>query len=287
MKHLGLKVIVISFSVMVIPLLFAACSKGREMTVASPDGNLLVEFKLHAGRPSYAVSKGELAIIDSSRVGLRCREFELGRNAKLGEVKYSDNDKLWSSAVEKREIRDRYNEMRVELCEKGSRPIFYSIVFRVYDEGVGFRYEIPEQEHVGGLTIEDELTEFSLAEDGVAWPPAWNNDGNARLHHPSLISHIDTVCAPLTVKLTDSCYVAIHETMLNDYAPLNLRGVRGTKLASYLTPPATEENVTLGTPFSSPWRTLIVAANPDDLKSSRLLLQTFLKGGATAKIYKR
>ncbi len=254
--------------------LLPSCVKSEAMTVTSPDGRIAVDFKIAPdGGIYYAVSRDGEVLVDSSRLGLRCRETEIGRAAKVRSVRHSTFDETWQPVWgEESSIRNHYNEMRVDLREDDDCGTLYSLVFRVFDDGVGFRYEIPQQDAIDSLTIMDELTEFALAEDGVAWSIPWDHEYYEHLYEPSLISRLDTVCSPLTIKLTDSCYMAIHEAALTDYAAMNLRVADGTRLTSYLTPWSSGEKVFTACPFCSPWRTMIVAVNPGDLILSRLML---------------
>lgn len=274
MKRLILGIIVTGLVATSMFSFLTSCVKSEAMTVVSPNGKISVDFKKDpSGKLYYTVSKNGSSIVDSSRVGLECKEFLIGNNAKIKAVKHSSYDETWQPVWgEEKEIRNNYNEMRVEICEIAPQKVNYAIVFRVFDDGVGFRYEIPQQEDVDSITIMDELTEFSLCEDGVAWSIPWDHEYYEHLYEPSLLSRLDTVCSPLTIKMTDSCYVAIHEAALTDYAAMNLRVTEGTKLTSYLTPWSTGEKVFTKCPFCSPWRTMIVADQPADLLLSRLML---------------
>lgn len=255
-------------------LSLSGCAKARAMTETSPDGSLRVDLKVDPeGRLYYTVARHDQAVVDSSRVGMCCREFSLGSRTKVKGVRHSSQDETWHPVWgEESEIRNHYNEMRVELREEGEHPVEYALVFRVFDDGVGFRYEVPEQKGIDSVTIMDEMSEFALAEDGVAWSIPWDHEYYEHLYEPSLVSRVDTVCTPLTVKLSDNCYVAIHEAALTDYAAMNLRRTEGTRLTSYLTPWSSGEKVFTQCPFSTPWRTMIVAEKPGDLMLSRLML---------------
>jgi len=274
MKRLLFAIIATGFIITVVSAFLTSCVRSEGMTVVSPDGELSVNFMTDSsGKLYYSVSKNGETIVDSSRVGLNCKEFSIGSNAEIKSVKHSSQDEIWQPVWgEESAIRNNYNEMRVEICELNSKNVNYSIIFRVFDDGVGFRYEIPEQENIDSITILDELTEFALREDGVAWSIPWDHEYYEHLYESSLVSRLDTVCSPLTIKLTDSCYVAIHEAALTDYAAMNLRVAEGTKLTSYLTPWSSGEKVFTKCPFRSPWRLMIVADKPGDLLLSRLML---------------
>lgn len=271
---------------LLIPLLFAAlsafaltstgCSESNAMDVKSPDGKISFSLKVSPqGRLYYTVSRDGRAVVDSSSLGLRCKECLIGDKAMVKNVSRSSFDETWQPVWgEESNIRNNYNEMKVDLEEVGisGDPLLYSITVRVFPDGVGFRYEVPRQAGLDSLTIMDELTEFALAEDGVAWSIPWDHEYYEHLWEPSLVSRIDTVCSPLTVKMTDSLYVAIHEAALEDYAALNLHPVSGTRLKSFLTPWSSGEKVFAQTPLKTPWRTMIVVNSPAELMLSRLML---------------
>lgn len=251
-----------------------SCRNIHNLSVSSPDGNLCLDFKIGSdGVAFYTLQRNGEALVDSSRLGLQCRELEIGKDVTVRDVKFSDLDEIWHPVWgEESSIRNHYNEMRVELEENDSLHTQFAIIFRIFDDGVGFRYEIAEQPGVDSLTITDELTEFALKEDGVTWSIPWDHEYYEHLYQPSLVSKIDTVCCPLTVKLTDSCYVAIHEAALDDYAAMNLRVADMTRLSCFLTPWSSGEKVFTEVPFSSPWRTMIVSSSPSGLMLSRLML---------------
>ncbi len=274
MRKIKLKHISVSALLAAMVFTLGGCAKREAMTIASPDGTLTLDLKVSPeGSLYYMVKHKGVAIVDSSHLGLKCKEFELGRTAEVKKVERSQTDETWQTVWgEESEIRNHYNEMRVELEEKEATPVSYALVFRIFDDGVGFRYEVQGQEALDSITVMDELTEFALAEDGVAWSIPWDHEYYEHLYTPSLVSRLDTVCSPLTVKLTDSCYVAIHEANLTDYAAMNLRVAEGTRLASWLTPWQSGEKVFSSAPMQTPWRTMIVTDSPGNLMLSRLML---------------
>lgn len=257
--------------------MMSSCVESNAMDVNSPDGTLQFSLRLNPeGRLYYKVSRGAQAVVDSSAIGLSCKELHLGHNSKVKKVERSSFDETWNPVWgEESEIRNNYNEMAVLLEEQpdgGGRSVQYTLRVRVFPDGVGFRYEVPQQQGLDSITIMDEETEFAMAEDGVAWSIPWNHEYYEHLYEPSLISRLDTVCSPLTIKMTDSLYVAIHEAALEDYAAMNLHPVEGTRLKSYLTPWSTGEKVFSNAPMKSPWRTLTIVSSPGELMLSRLML---------------
>jgi len=251
-----------------------SCHRSDDMSVCSPDGNIRVEFCISSdGKTYYSVVSRGVTVLDSSRLAIEARECRLGYNADIRRVLRSSADGVWTPVWgEESSIRNHYNEMRVELRENDSPCVEYAIVFRVFDDGVGFRYEISGPHALDSITIMDEQTEFALAEDGVAWSIPWDHEYYEHLYEPSITSRLDTVCTPLTIKMTDSLYLSIHEAALTDYASLNLHPCGGTRLRSYLTPWSTGEKVFAKLPMKTPWRTVIIVSKPADLITSRLML---------------
>src|SRR3990167_1837310 len=140
--------------------------------VASPDGTIMVELSTdNDGRPAYAVSRKGQPVISSSRLGfllLDAPKFE--RNIEIVQPRTRTFDETWEQPWgERRLIRNHYNELTVTLKEKAKPFRSFDVVFRVFDDGVGFRYRFPKQSGLEQVKISEELTEFSLARDATAW----------------------------------------------------------------------------------------------------------------------
>lgn len=150
------------------------------------------------------------------------------------------------------------------------------IIFRVYDYGVGFRYEFPEQDNLSTFEIMEEETEFVLAGDNEAWwIPALQINRYEYLYRNTPITSIVNsfaVQTPLTMKTTDGLYMSIHEANLNNYASMTLLPAGENKLVAHLVPWSTGIKVYGVTPFKTPWRTIQIAEKPGDLITSYLIL---------------
>lgn len=260
-----------SLAVVFAGLCIGGCQSAGDAMVASPDGDVVVNMGTDGGRVYYTVAYKNEAVVDTSYLALEMKEGAIGRNAVMTGVAHSSFEEIWEQPWgEEILVENRYNEMSASFEEDGRK---YRIVFRVFDDGVGFRYEIPEQDALTSVTIMDENTEFALAKDATAWSIPWDHEFYEALYRPSKVSELDTVCAPLTMKMADSLYVTIHQANLTDYAMMNLIGEAGsTRLRSYLTPWSTGEKVISQAPMQSPWRTIIIAEKPGDLILSRLML---------------
>lgn len=245
-------------------------------TVASPDKSLVVTLSLDGeGRPAYAVARKGKPVIADSRLGLLFTDApKLERNFALIATSTSRADTRWEQPWgEWRMIRDNHVELRVRLREKIDLQREIDITFRVFDDGVGFRYEFPRQPNLTVAHIADELTEFALAEDGTAW---WIPGGECNryeyLYDTTPISGIAQAHTPLTVKLADGTHVAFHEAALVDYSSMWLRRVDGTRLKAVLSPGAGAAKVTRTAPFATPWRTMIISDDAPGLYMSHIEL---------------
>lgn len=263
-----------SFAVIYALMTTQGCSKATTADVTSPNGQIAVNVGTDEGKVFYTINREGSAVIDTSYVSLKFLEGNIGLNSEITSIERSSFDETWQTVWgEEKEIRNHYNELKVNFVERDSLPIEFSVIFRVFDDGVGFRYSIPEQDNVSKITITDEDTQFTLPEDALSWSIPWNHEYYEHLYEPNLISRLDTVAAPLTMKLNDSLYLTIHEAALTDYAAMNLTPDKGTtKLHSYLTPWSTGEKVFTQTPLNTPWRTIIIAKDPGELMLSRLML---------------
>ncbi|MGQ3113840.1 MAG: glycoside hydrolase family 97 protein, partial [Brevundimonas sp.] len=174
---------------------------------------------------------------------------------------------------ERRLVRNHYNEFRVTYAETGGLARRFDVVFRLYDDGLGFRYEFPEQPGLTTARIGSELTEFNLAENGEAlWCPAWEWNREEYLYNRTPIDAVGSAQTPMTVKGRSGLHVSIHEAACIDYAGMNLRRSDGTKFRAQLTPGLTNAAVVRALPFNTPWRTLQVSDTGAGLIESSLIL---------------
>jgi len=173
-------------------------------------------------------------------------------------------------------VRDHHNELAVSVAETVAPNRRFLLRVRAFDDGIGFRYEVPEQPGLGAFEISDELTEFALADNARAWwiPSNWSRkDRSEELYSSGPVSTLDSVQTPLTLELRDGHTVmVIHEANLVDYARMFLRGPRmeGRTLHAALAPWADGVKVRGRTPFVTPWRTIQVADRITDLAPSLL-----------------
>ena len=247
--------------------------------VSSPDGRIQVTFVLEDGVPYYAVSRSGEDVIKPSKLGFIFKDAEpLNQNLTVVESKLDSLDETWTQPWgEVEEIRNHYNELRVDLEETTEAHRKMTVVFRVYDDGLGFRYELPEQDNLSDFQIMDEETEFVLAGNHRAWwIPAYRDNRYEYLHTQSpvsfLIEDLQAVHTPLTMETADGLFLSIHEANLTDYASMTLVGSDNNTLLCDLVPWSDGVKVKASTPHQTPWRTIQIAENAGDLITSYLIL---------------
>lgn len=255
--------------------LFAACRNDKIQRLISPDGKTVLTFSLSDGKPFYTVQKNGKEIIKPSHLGFVLSFGDsLCSNFKVTSVSTNVFDQTWQQPWgEEVDVRNHYNELKINLQEETGKHRLLNMVFRAFDDGIGFRYEFPEQENLKKLEIADELTEFALANNDSAWSiPAYKGVYYEMIWKKSPISALDTVTTPVTIETSDRKYILLHEAALVDYAKMNLYPKTGTTLKSDLTPWSNGIKVYTQTPFVSPWRTVVLADDLNQLANSRLML---------------
>ena len=252
-----------------------AAAGAAPLLVSSPSGRLQVTFLLDEGRPFYEVRHAGREVIGRSRLGFRLKDGPpLDGGFGIADSRRRSVDQTWEQPWgEQRLIRDRFNELTVELVQQGRAARRLTVVFRVFDDGVGFRFEWPQQTGLGDFEILDELTEFALPADEQAWwIPAYYVHRYEYLYRRTPVSRIGAVHTPLTLETRNGLYVSIHEAALTDYAAMTLQANGGTVLRCDLVPWSDGVKVRARTPFVSPWRTIQIAESPGDLITSHLIL---------------
>lgn len=258
-----------------VSLLFLSCSNSGNLTVKSPDSKVVVSFKLVDKQPVYSVKFNDKSLILPSAMGFKLKEMEpLSGNFTITGSQTATFDETWEQVWgEKQFIRNHYNELKIDLAEKKGEQRQMSIVFRVFNDGIGFRYLIPEQANLNNFVIMDELTEFNMTDDQTAWwIPAYQENRYEYLYTKSLISEMDTVHTPVTFKTTKGLYLSIHEAVLTDFASITIAPQGNNVLKADLVPWADGDRVKTHTPMQSPWRTISIAEKPGDLITNYITL---------------
>lgn len=286
----------ILFALMLLPMLAMA------QTVKSPNGNVSVKFSLDNGRPVYEVSYKKRAVVKPSYLGLELaktkhaskgmEETSLMDGFVVAKTDTSTFDETWKPVWgETATIRNHYNELAVTLNQPATKRNIV-IRFRVYDDGMGLRYEFPQQEELNYFVIKEEHTQFAMAGDHKAfWIPG-DYDTQEYETVESKLSEIrglmksaitpnssQTTFSPtgvqtsLQMKTDDGLYINIHEAACVNYATMHLNlDDKNMMFESWLTPDAQGYKGYIQTPFNTPWRTVIVSDDARDMLSSNLIL---------------
>ncbi|MGH7427916.1 MAG: glycoside hydrolase family 97 protein [Candidatus Methylomirabilaceae bacterium] len=256
----------------------AATYAQDQVHVASPDGRIRVTVEIRDGGLSYGVQRDGRAVLLPSRLGFEFRGAPPLRDGlRVVDTTRSTADETWIQPWgEVARVRDHHDELKVSAAEAAPPNRRFAVVFRVFNDGVGFRYEFPEQPTFREFEITEELTQFSLADDARAWWIPSNRprlDRSEMLYASSPVSVMDSVQTPVTMETRDGrTFIVIHEASLVDYAKMNLRGSRmeNRTLRAALAPHADGIKVRGRTPFVTPWRTIQLADRAADLAPSVL-----------------
>ena len=264
-------------------------------TLTSPNGNLVMDFHLSADKvPVYSLKYKGKDVIRESRMGFQIRpSFDFSKNFRIVETKEDASDTSWNPVWGQNSvIRDNHKELFVALEQEGTGWLL-NIRFRLFDDGLGFRYEFPVQKELRHFTINEEVTEFQLAGDHKAfWIPA-DYDTNEFQITTSKLSEVPqlidkardealackspspnlAVQTPLMLKSDDGLYINIHEAALVNYPAMHLILDSKTFLmSSHLTPDKNGTKGYIQTGSTSPWRTIIVSDDARDILASNLIV---------------
>ena len=257
------------------PLLVSGQEAETMHTVTSPNGRIAVTVSLGVDRePRYRITLDGGDIVEPSRLGLYfASRIDLISGFVIDVVEQESVDVTWEQPWgERRLVRDRHNEMLVKLSAR-TPDRRLNLRFRVFDDGVGFRYEVPDQDSYSRVTLVEEMTEFRVSRDARAFSqPA---DGELRYEHlysESPVGILDRVSTPLTLRLDSGTHVAIHEAALVNYPAFSLEFDVESIFRTYLRPSSAGHRAILDVPFVTPWRTVQIADAAVGLVDSTLIL---------------
>lgn len=253
-------------------------SVGAQMLVTSPDGRNTVTVEISEGRLAYGLSKDNRVLILPSRLGFRFKGAPpLEQGFRGTDVTRQSHDEWWTQPWgEVARVHDYYNELAVGVEETAPPGRRFTLRVRAFNDGIGFRYEFPEQPGLGAFEITDELTEFVLADNSRAWSIPSDRprmDRSEMLYSSGPVSLLQHVQTPLTLEFTDrKTVMVIHEADLADYARMNLKGgcIECRTLTADLASMGDGIKVRGKTPFVTPWRTIQLADKVTDLAPSVL-----------------
>lgn len=255
-------------------LLLLLCSCNKPTTeVSSPDGKIRLAFNLNdAGDMTYQVFVNDSAFFLPSKMGFEGRAgVNLSKGFNIKDCQFVSQDETWTQQWgENKSIRNHYNEMAVNLADSAGTQL--TVRFRVFDDGLGFRYEynVPG---VDSLFVMDELTDFRLAEDGASWSIPASFETYELLYRTLPISEVDNANTPMTLKTKSGVYASIHEAALTDFPEMTLKHTEACNFVSNLAPwPDGVKARFAGGAFKTPWRTIQIAPEAVGLINSGLIL---------------
>ena len=289
------------FTAAIIITFYYTAQAQTKTTVISPNNNIRLEFWLgQQGEPYYAVFYKQRKVVLPSKLGFEIRQrfqdkkvTSLQKNfARLSAVPFTYNGSWKPVWGEVKEIKENYNAVKVSLSQKTSWPILLNIVFKVFDDGVGFRYEFPQQKNLLHFVIKEEHTQFAMAGDHTAWWLPGDYDTQEYDYTTSKLSAIrrlmkgaitsnasQTSFSPtgvqtsLMMKSADGLYINLHEAALINYSCMNLElDDKNFVFKSWLTPDAIGDKGYMQAPCTSPWRTIIVSDDARDILASKITL---------------
>lgn len=274
--------------------ILSGCKKTLVTKIESPSGEIIAQvFTLPNGQAAFMVHFQGNLLIDTSATAFEFLDADpLASGLNIVSTKTRNFSEIWEMPWgEQRYVKNNFNELIVAFAEKNGSKRRFDLVFRVYDDGLGFRFEFPEQKNMGEVFITEERTEFNLTGDHKVWwnPGDWDIsehlysttlfseiDALSKRNHPNLAQTyipVNAVNTPVTMKTEDGIYLSFHEAALVNYSSMTL-AVDPEKLSMTTNLVGSWRNykVEQKTPFHTPWRMIQIADRAGDLIESRLIL---------------
>jgi hypothetical protein len=265
----------------------------QAQSIQSPNQNFSLTFQLNEeNQPTYELIYKNKVVIKKSKLGFKIKnDNDFMKNLRIISNTQTDFDQTWQPIWgETKNIRNHYKAITFTLENQNKQT--FIIQFRLFDDGLGFRYEFPEQPNLQYFTIQEELTEFNLVDDHKTfWIPG-DFDSNEYVYNTSKLSEINAekgknateigvktifhphaVQTPLMLKTKENLYINIHEAALIDYPAMNLIVDKNTfSLHSKLVPNSLGDKAYLQAPCKTPWRTIIVSDKATEILASKMIL---------------
>ena len=257
-------------------VIFYNCTNKDSLSIKSPNNQLKVQFNAKDNGVFYSLYFKDSLIVRDSKLGFHFKEMDpLEKNLEISGFEYSNSNTTWTQVWgENNNIVDHYNQLIVSLQEKENRKRKFDIVFKVYNDGVGFRYEIPEQKSIDSINITNELTEFNLVENHSGWYIPANFESYEALYKNESLSEIQSANTPITFESKNGVFMSIHEANLTNYAGMTLEKSKNDDFSfhSNLVPWPDGVKVKTKAPMKSPWRTIQISDSAEKLVESNLIL---------------
>ncbi|MGB3456292.1 MAG: glycoside hydrolase family 97 protein [Litorimonas sp.] len=248
-------------------------------SVSSPDGRIAFVLSEENGLLRYAVTFGDDMVVSPSRLGLRFAEtFGIDEGLEIIGTERVGADTQWEQPWgERRMVRDHHEELLIRArraSTEASPEIRFDLRIRVFDDGLGFRYEVPAQASLPGtVSVMDELTEFNVGRETESWwIPSRMYNRYEYLYRNTPVDDIQMVHTPVTFRKDSGTHFSIHEAALVDYSGMSLEQEREGVLEASLAPRSDGRKVVVETGFKTPWRTIQIGDEAVDLLNSDLIL---------------
>ncbi|MGO2374101.1 glycoside hydrolase family 97 protein [Pseudoalteromonas sp. KG3] len=256
---------------------FSSACFAKDATIQSPNGNIKITISDQQAMPSYKISFNGKHVIENSSLGFEFKQqAAFAEGFKIIDVKNAQHDSQWQQPWgERATIIDQHNEIAVTFSKAAPHAGTYTVRFRAFDDGVGFRYEVPKQAGFENIEITKELTEFAIAGADKAtawWIPARGWNRYEYVYNTTPLQQAALVHTPFTFKNADGVHVSIHEAALVDYAGMVLNQRRPGTLQADLTPWSDGIAVKKHGAFNTPWRTIQIGEKAVDLINSDIIL---------------
>lgn len=264
-------------SILFIGLFSSVDVLAKTVTVSSPDNKITISVN-DDNQPSYQVSFNDETVITPSKLGMLFKNAHgFSDGFKITSVSNKQVDSSWQLPWgERKNVADKHNELLLTFTTSRDSANEYKVRFRAFNDGIGFRYEVPKQKGLNdNIEITDELTEFSLknAKQSTAWwIPARGWNRYEYLYNTTNVESVDRAHTPFTFKLPSGTHISIHEAALVDYAAMTLNQKRPGTLKADLTPWSDGSLVKTSANFKSPWRTIQISKDAVGLLNSNLIL---------------
>lgn len=284
----------INYIAVVLILLFLNCNlfSKEKLSVKSPNEKIQVVFSIKYSQPYYQVYYDSILVINESKLGFIFKDIPpMFDNFKVLDFSENNFKETWATVWGTQDsVLNEYNELIISLEEKDDLSRKMNIIFKVYNDGIGFRYEVPNQPNMDDVVIMDELTEFKLTGDHSCWWIPGDYDSYEYLYNNTKLSEIDlrnynyetkedrnqpnkkAVNTPITMETKEGLFLSFHEANLTDYAGMTLEANKDLSLAVDLVPWSDGTKVKTSVPFKTPWRTIQISNSAQDLMASNLIL---------------
>ena len=252
-------------------------AQAEQVRATSPDGSLVLTVGIdNDSRPVWSLSRKGKQLIAPSRMGFQLADgLNMQRGFHIVGSESGQGEETWEQPWgERRFVHDRHNEVtvRFEQSDQDGKRLM-NVHFRLFDEGIGFRYEVPEQAAFSTMKIADEITEFQIVPEGKAWwIPAGEWNRYEQVYQETPIEGVSTAHTPITMRLADGTHLSFHEAALVDYAGYWLKRTEGRGFRTTLTPSSQGPRVVRELPFAPPWRTIRIADDAAGLVENDLEL---------------